>query len=133
MSMSDKVLLARRPFVAGLMGALALAVVAAWEAPKVFPKLFARRYPPSPFDDLLALLPDRENAVRLAAALDGGRRKIDARSTAAKLRRTVGGHSLAAVIADDLAENRLVEAQGWLIPESLAELCALAAMVEPLS
>src|SRR5205085_884429 len=77
MSTADRMLLARRPFLAGLMGVLALAGLA-WEAPKVFPKLFARRYPPSPFDDLLALLPDRENAVRLGGALDGGR-NLDAR------------------------------------------------------
>ena len=130
MSTADKMPLARRPFLAGLLGVLALAGMVAWEAPKLFPKLFARRYPPSPFDDLLALLPDRENAVRLGGALDGGR-NLDARSTAERLRRRIGGHSLAVIIAGDLAENRLVEAQGWLIPESLAELCALAAMVEP--
>jgi hypothetical protein len=131
MSTADKMPLGRRTFLAGFIGALALAGAAVWEAPRVFLKLFARRYPPSPFDDLLALLPDRENAVRLGAALDSGRRKIDPRSTAARLRGKIGNHSLALVIAGDLAENRLVEAQGWLIPESLAELCALAAVVEP--
>jgi hypothetical protein len=133
MTAADKMQLARRPFLTGLMGALALAGVMAWEAPRLFPALFARRYPPSPFDDLLALLPDRGNAVRLATTLDGGIRNMDARTTAERLRTRIGGHSLAVVIAGDLAENRLVEAQGWLIPELLAELCALAAMAEPSS
>jgi hypothetical protein len=133
MTAADKAQLARRPFLAGLLGALALAGLMAWEAPKVFPTLFARRYPPTPFDDLLAMLPDRENAVRLAAALDRGGRDVNPQATAERLRRKIGGHSLALVIAGDLAQNRLVEAQGWLIPESLAELCALAAMVEPSS
>jgi hypothetical protein len=50
---------------------------------------------------------------------------------AAQLRNRIGGHSLARPIAEDLSNNRLIEAQGWLLPDTLAELCTLAAMVEP--
>jgi hypothetical protein len=80
---------------------------------------------------LLSLLQDRENAVRLGAVLAGGRSKADARMFAAQLRNRIGGHALARPIAEDLSNNRLIEAQGWLLPDTLAELCTLAAMVEP--
>ena len=131
MSLADKTPIARRPFLSGLLGLAALAGIAALEAPRLFPRLFARRYPPTPFDDLLALLPDRESAARLGAVLVRGQPHDNARSMAARLRRKIGGHSLAIAIADDLAHDRLVEAEGWLLPESLAELCALAAIAEP--
>ena len=131
MSVADRMPLARRSFLAGFTGVVVLAGITALEAPKFFPGLFARRYPPTPFDDLFALLPDRENAVRLGAVLTGGRAQGDAQKFAAQLRKKIGGHSLARAIADDLARNRLTEAQGWLLPESLVELCTLAALAEP--
>jgi hypothetical protein len=131
MSVADKTVLARRPFLSGLVGVIALAGIAALEAPRLFPNLFAKRYPPTPFDDLLALLPDRENAVRLGAVLRGiGRLPVSARRLAAELRSKVGGRPLALVISGDLAENRFIEAQGWLLPSTLAELCWLAEMAE---
>jgi hypothetical protein len=130
MSVADKTTIARRPVLSGLLGLVALAGIAALEAPRLFPNLFARRYPPSPFDDLLALLPDRESAIRVGAVLGGAWPRTDGRRIASRLRRKMGGHSLALAIAGDLAQNRLVEAQGWLLPESLGELCALAAIAE---
>jgi hypothetical protein len=131
MSVAERMPIARRSFVAAFAGALALAGIAALEVPKVFPGLFARGYPPTSFDDLLALLPDRENAVRLGAVLTGDRTRTGARQLAARLRNSISGHSLARAIAGDLAQDRLIEAQGWLLPDTLAELCTLAAMVEP--
>jgi len=131
MSVADRTVIARRPFLSGLVGILALAGIAALEGPRLFPDLFAKHYDPTPFDDLFALLPDRENAVRLGATLIQDRPLPDLRTAATRLRRRLGGHSLAVAIADDLARNRLIVAQGWLLPESLAELCALAARVQP--
>jgi hypothetical protein len=131
MSVADKTTIARRPFLSGLIGLLALVGIGALEAPRLFPNLFARRYPPTPFDNLFALLPDRESAVRIGAVLANAQAPMDARSIAARLRKKIGAHSLAIAIADDLAHNRLIEAQGWLLPESLGELCALAAIAEP--
>jgi len=131
MSVADKMPISRRPFISGLLGVIALAGIAAIEAPRLFPKLFERRYPATSFDDLLALLPDRENAVRLGMVLASALpRRMDARVVAARLRRKIGGHSLALAIAGDLAQGQMVEAQGWLLPDSLAELCVLAAMAE---
>ena len=131
MSVADKMPLARRSFLAGAFGALVVAGIAMLEVPRLLPNLLARHYPPSPYDDLFALLPDRENAARLGAVLVRGRDRSDARATALSLRQKIGGHSLATAIASDVADSRLAEAQGWLIPESLADLCALAAMAEP--
>lgn len=131
MSVTDKMPISRRPFISGLLGIVALAGIAALEAPRFFPRLFERRYPSTPFDDLLALLPDRDNAVRLGAALVAANsHSMGARAHAARLRRKIDGHSLALAVASDLAQGELVEAQGWLIPGSLAELCMLAALVE---
>ncbi|HLY05076.1 MAG TPA: hypothetical protein VKR31_04955 [Rhizomicrobium sp.] len=131
MSVADKMPISRRPFISGLLGIVAVAGIAALEAPRLFPKLFERRYPPTPFDDLFALLPDRENAARLGAALVAAMpRHIDARVVAARVRRKVGGRPLALAIGEDLAQGRLLEAQGWLLPDSLAEICMLAALVE---
>lgn len=131
MSVADKVPVSRRPFISGLLGVVALAGVAALEGPRLFPKLFERRYPPTPFDDLFAALTDRENAVRLGAALVASApRPLDPRILAAHLRSKIGGHSLALAIADDLSQGRLSEAHGWLVPDSLAVLCVLAAIAE---
>lgn len=131
MSVADKMPISRRPLISGLLGAIALAGLAAFEAPRLFPKLFERHYPPTPFDDLLAMLPDRENAIRLGVILVPDMpRGTGARMLAASLRRKIGGHSLTLAIAGDLKRGELVEAQGWLLPGSLAELCVLAAMAE---
>lgn len=130
MSFADKVAISRRPFLSWVVGVVALAGVAGVEAPRLFPGLFERRYRPTPFDDLLSLLPDRENAVRLGTAMIANTPRTDMRVLAARLRRNIGGHSLALAIAGDLAGGRLTEVQGWVVPDSLAELCVLAAMAE---
>ncbi|HEX3429786.1 MAG TPA: hypothetical protein VHT03_02780 [Rhizomicrobium sp.] len=130
MSVADKTPIVRRSFISGLMGVVALMGIAALEAPRLFPGLFAKRYPPTAFDDLFALLTDRENAIRIGTVLVQTGRGLDVRSMAAELRRKLGGHSLAVAIADDLAHSRLIEAQGWLLPECVGELCAIAAMAE---
>jgi len=129
-SVTDRMPLTRRSFFAGALGALVVAGVAMLEVPRLLPNLFTRRYPPSPYDDLFARLPDRENAARLGTVVLRGRAKTDPGTIAQTLREKIGGHSLASAMADDVAENRLVEAQGWLLPESLADLCALAATAE---
>ena len=91
------------------------------------PRLLGRRYRQSPYDDLFAQLVDRDEAVKVGRAmLDGGFR-IDARTVGRDLRQRFERRNLDEVTDSDLAQGKLLEAQGWVLPESLALLCALAA------
>jgi hypothetical protein len=125
MSVAGRASVARRPVLKGILGASGLAIVAiaALEAPR----FFARRYAPTPFDDLFAQLPDRASAARLGAVILAGVKTFDADKTARKLRERLARRSLVAAIEDDLAGADIIEARGWVLPETLAELCALAA------
>jgi hypothetical protein len=114
----------RRPVIIGL-GILAVAVFggALWE----LPRMLGRHYPPTPYDDLLALLPDREKAARVGAAVLAANPAFDSSAAAGRLRRAIGGGSLNDAAEADLAAGRLLEVQGWVLPANLAEVCALAA------
>jgi hypothetical protein len=46
---------------------------------------------------------------------------------AQNLRQTIGQHPLAEVLTREAVQGRIVETQGWVLPQTLAELCALAA------
>lgn len=123
--MSWKSDIARRPVLAAVLGALGIGVAGGliYEVPT----LFHRRYPRTPFDDLLSLLADRESATKLGAAVLAVRPGFDPQAEASALRRKIGDGSLAQAVADDIASNHLVEIHGWLIPATLASLSALAA------
>jgi hypothetical protein len=125
MSVADKAQIARRPLLKGLTGAAALAIagVAVVEAPK----LTASHHPPSPYDDLITQLPDRDSAVRIGAAYLSGHRMFDATGAATNLRRQLASHSFAAVLENDLGDAHMAEAHGWVLPDTLLALCALAA------
>ncbi len=125
MSAVEKPGIARRPLLVGLLvtGALALAGLAAIESPR----LFARHYPPTPYDDLLSLLPDRDSAAQLGRAYISAQKSFDTGNTAIALRRRIAGKSLVDAADADFAEARMVEAHGWVLPETLVLLCALAA------
>ena len=125
MSVAEKTSIARRPLLAGLLGlaGLAVAALATLEAPR----LLSPRHAPSPFDDLLAKLPDRDSAARLGAAFLAENRSFDADRSATGLRRRLATRPLDAAIQSDLAEKRIVEAHGWVLPDTLVSLCALAA------
>ena len=124
--MSDwKSRIARRPFLAGLFGLVGLGLIggAAYEAAHIV----KRRYPPTAFDDLLSLLDDRDSAARVGAAVLAGAPEFDVRKVARELRRRIGGKPLAEILAADVAQGRFAEVSGWLLPETLARLCGLAA------
>ncbi len=88
------------------------------------PHLFGKRYKPSPYDDLFAKLVDRETAAKVGHAADVPR---DAKGLATALRQRLNRRSVAQVTQADLAEGRLAEVKGWVLPQSLVLLCALAA------
>jgi hypothetical protein len=110
----------RRAIIAGLAAGVAAIAGGIYR----FTDLWVRHYPPTPYDDLLADLADREQAARLGKQFGG---TFDARAQAARLRMALRGKSLGQVSASDIAAGRLAEIDGWLVPETVARLSALAA------
>jgi hypothetical protein len=115
----------RRPVLSGILAACGIAVVGgvAYEAPR----WSRRRYKPSPFDDLLANLPDRQNAARVGAAVIAETPGFNADRTARELGKSLAAATLADALSADLSQNRMIEVRGWILPKTLADLCALAA------
>lgn len=111
----------RQAVLGGAVAAIAGGLVA------IGPVLLRKRYAPSPYDDLLALLDNRDADAQIGEAILADKNDFDADAVAAALRARIGKRPLPDVMADDAAEGRVVEADGWLLPETLALLCALAA------
>ena len=124
--MSDdlKTMIARRPLLAGGLAALGLAAVGAvaYEA-----GLFGPPYPHTPYDDLLRLLPDRAAAIALGRDVLASDPAFDTKGTATHLRGKIGHRPLEAVLMSDIESDDLTEVKGWVLPATLAQLCALAA------
>jgi hypothetical protein len=118
--------IARRPFLTVLLGALGVGVLGglAYEAPR----LFRPRFAPTAFDDLLGRLPDRSSANRFGAAFLTHKKDFDPKSVAQKLRARLSTRSLSGALDEDIDRNRIVEVNGWVVPDTLAALCALAAV-----
>ena len=91
-----------------------------------FTDLIVRHYPPTPYDDVLAALADRGEAAKFGAQVNGTPQPS---ALAAKLRPALKPNGLAGAAAADIAAERLVEVNGWVVPESVALLSALAAKV----
>ena len=108
----------RRSLIAGVAAAGAAVAAGLYR----FTDLFVKHYPPTPYDDVLSALPDREQAARFGASVAG-----DAKSLAEKLRPALKSGGLDAAVKADIAADRLVEVNGWVVPESVALLSALAA------
>jgi hypothetical protein len=89
--------------------------------------LLRRRFAPTPYDDLLALLSDRDAAAQIGEPVLAQVDDFEPVKLAARLRQHVGGHALAAVLGEDAAAGRLIEGGGWVLPETLGLICALAA------
>ena len=111
----------RRTLIAGVAATGAAAVAGLYR----FTGLFAKHYAPTPYGDLLGQLVDREQAARLGAKVAGG---ANAASLAARLRASLTGGLAAAAVADAQA-GRVQEVDGWLLPDSVALLSALAAKI----
>jgi hypothetical protein len=89
--------------------------------------LLRKRYAPSPYDDLLARLDDRDADAQIGETVLAEADDFDPQATADDLRGRLAKRPLAAALTEDAAQNRLVEAGGWVLPETLGLLCALAA------
>jgi hypothetical protein len=113
---------ARRNVIAGVAAAGAAVVAGLYR----FTDLLVKHYAPTPFDDVLAALADREQAARIGAFVPD----MPAPQTlAARLRALLTPDGLASAVKADLADGRLEEVDGWLLPQSVALLSALAAKV----
>jgi hypothetical protein len=117
-----KELLTRRNILIGAGGAVVLAA-AAFEGRR----LLRKRYAPSPYDDLLALLDNRDANAQIGEAVLAEIDDFDAKLVADELRERIAKRPLAQVMSEDASEGRVQEAGGWVMPETLALLCALAA------
>ena len=91
-------------------------------------RLFAPRYASKPYDDLLARLADRGNAVQVGAAMRFTEPTLNVNDTVRELRQRFERRTLVQVTSADIEEGRITEAGGWVLPQSLAQLCALAAV-----
>jgi hypothetical protein len=111
----------RRAFLAGV-AALGAAIAAGLYR---FTDLIVKHYPPTPYDDVLARLSDRDPAALFGRAVRGA---PDAPALAARLRALPADMETAAQA--DIAANRLAEVDGWLVPESVMLLAALAAKTQ---
>ncbi len=122
-------LVARRPFLSGLLGVLGLGAAGIlYERPRF---LF-RRYPATPYDDLLEQLGDsREGAARLGQAVLAARPGFRPEGAAMALRGGPGRVSLAKAVEADTAGGRLQTIQGWLLPEAVVLISGIAAKTTP--
>ncbi|MEJ0025091.1 MAG: hypothetical protein WDN01_03590 [Rhizomicrobium sp.] len=92
------------------------------------PRLFGRQYRKTPYDDLFAQLVDREEAVKVGAAALKTAGPVTPAKLAKELRPRLGQRTLLVAADSDLAEGKLLEVQGWVLPETLVLLCELAAL-----
>jgi hypothetical protein len=112
-----------------LLGGAAVAVLAAAGGAYEARHLIGRHYSPTPYDDLLDRLEDREAAKRVGVVFLKDHKNFTAAKAAEALRRQIGQRSLAETLQDEIAQGRLTEAAHWAMPQTLAGLCALAASV----
>jgi len=117
-----KDLLTRRYILVGAGGAAVLAG-GAFEASR----LLGKRYAPSAYDDLLKHLEDRDQAVAIGESVLAETGAFDSKAVAGKLRGRLVHATWEQAASEDAAAGRILEAHGWVLPESLALLCALAA------
>lgn len=108
----------------GLLAGFAAAGVAMAAGLYRFTDLFVKHYPPTPYDDVLSALADREQAARFGASVPG---TPDAKALAEQLRPMLKPGGLDATVKADIDADRLTEVGGWIVPESVALLSALAA------
>lgn len=109
----------RRDVIAGIVAA-GIAVTAGVYR---FTDLFAKHYPPTPYDDLLGKLTDRDQAAKLGAKITA----FDVQSQVAQLRASLQNRSLTDAANADIAAGRMAEVEGWVLPQTLVSLSALAA------
>jgi hypothetical protein len=92
------------------------------------PFVLRHRYRRTPYDDLLSKLRDRDSSVAFGRAANASAPGT-ADAIAGLLRQRLIQDSLQTVSARELSQGHVLVAGGWVVPESLALICALAARV----
>ena len=110
----------RRSVIAGVAAAGAVVAAGLYR----FTDVFVTHYAPTPYDDLLVQLVDRREASRLGAKVAGA---ADSPSLAARLRNNLKPGSLGTTAEADVAAGRTLEVDGWVLPQTIVLLSALAA------
>lgn len=124
MSGNWKTSVARRPLLAALGALAGIGIVggAIYEAPH----LLDVGAPRGPYGGLLAGLGDQKNAAAVGRAVLADASPFQSK-TAENLRQRIGQRPLAEVLTEDAVQGRIIETQGWVLPQTLTDLCALAA------
>lgn len=112
-----------RRFIVGGAAGVSASIIAGVFAPR----WFAKRYPPTPCDDLLSLLDDREAAKKIGQQFLKDYPNFTAAKAARALRQHIGRRTPEAVLESEIANGQLTEASHWVMPQTLVGLCALAA------
>jgi hypothetical protein len=105
------------------LGAAALAALAAGAFG--YRHIFGPWYAPTPYDDLLHQIVDREPAALLGRTAIKTMPRLDVAALAARLRQP--GFALSRRARGDAAAGRVVEAGGWVVPETVTLYALLAA------
>lgn len=114
----------RRGVIAGLAGLGALAA-----SLYRFTDIFVKHYPPTPYDDVLSRLEDREQAAKLGTAALKSQPDFDAAASARRLRGALEHGSFREVVLADAETGRVQLVDGWVLPQSVVVLSAIAAKV----
>ena len=124
--MSPPPKLSRRSVTIGGLAAAGAIVVAgaAYELPKLFKHRAHGEYA-----DLVNRLDDPDQAALL------GKQVLDTadgtlREAAIGIRARLAHHALPDLLAQDAAQGQLSEVGGWVLPETLAQICAMAALAQ---
>jgi hypothetical protein len=113
--------LSRRTLTFAGVAAVGAAVIAGatYEIPRLF-----KRHASGEYADLVNRLDDPD-----AAAMVGKNVEADnLHEAAGDIRAQLKKRALSALLADDAAAGKLTEADGWVLPSTLASICAMAAL-----
>lgn len=112
----------RRPLVLSALALIGVGIAGgiAVEAPRLLRKRIR-----SPYDDITDQISDQEQAVKIGNAVIAKLGAFDVAKSANALRVRKG--SLMELAKADIAAGKMLEAKGWVLPESLALACAILA------
>ena len=119
---------ARRDVIAGIAAAGVVLAAGFYR----FTDLIVKHYPPTPYDDLLDKLADREQAAKFGKTVPQHLHGDIVESNddfAREARRRLAGRDLRFVTEQDAANGDVVEIEGWVVPATIALLATLAARV----